>query len=198
MEPDAHPWDTNLGMYSPITRLAEHVVIWHEDDLHTVRGHDTSSGRDMRDHLMRYKHRCFSDEWEAGYSKIDWKIKVTIRASNIWYCTLFVHAYHSHAFLEADVGWYQPVRARQDDETIPADALAVVQPFHPGVLNILYPFEATLAKQRALKLRLLRRGNYGRSVPELQSAASASTAVPIVCGAFNVTIPVHGASKLTR
>ena len=84
MEPDAHPWDRNSGTYSPITRLAEHVVIWHEDDLHTVQGHNTRSGRDMRDHLMRYKRRCFSKPWEAGYSKIDWKIKVTIRESSIW------------------------------------------------------------------------------------------------------------------
>ena len=74
MEPDAHPWDTNTKSYSPITRLAEHVVIWHEDDLHTVGGHKTRSGRDMRDHLMRYKRRCFSKPWEARYSKIDGKI----------------------------------------------------------------------------------------------------------------------------
>ena len=74
MEPDAHPWDTNTKSYSPITRLAEHVVIWHEDDLHTVGGHKTRSGRDVRDHLMRYKRRCFSKPWEARYSKIDGKI----------------------------------------------------------------------------------------------------------------------------
>ena len=77
MEPDAHPWDSNTGCYSPISRLAEHVVIWHPDDLFAVRGHDTRSARDMRDHLMRYKRRCFSNAWEAGYSKIDWKIKVS-------------------------------------------------------------------------------------------------------------------------
>ena len=74
MEPDAHPWDPESGTCSPITRLAEHVVIWHEDDLHTVGGNKTRSGRDMRDHLMRYKRRCFSKPWEARYSKIDGKI----------------------------------------------------------------------------------------------------------------------------
>lgn len=162
MELDAHPWDPNSGTYSPITRLAEQVVVWHPDDLFLVQGHDTRSARDMRDRLSRYKRRCFSKPWEAGYSKIDWKIKVTIRESSTWYCILFVHACHSHAFLEADAGWYQPVRARQDDETIPADALCVVQPFHPGVLNVLYPYAPTLAKQRALKQRLQRKPSYGR------------------------------------
>ena len=108
----------------------------------------------------------------------------------------FAHGDHSNAFLEADVGWYQPVRARQDDETIPADALCVVQPFHPGVLNILYPYDATLAKQRALKQRLQRKPSYGRYQSQVQLAAAASTAVPIVCGAWNLTIPVHGASDL--
>ena len=98
-----------------------------------------------------------------------------------------MHAYHSHAFLEADVGWYQPVRARQDNETIPADALAVVQPFHPGVLNILYPFEDSLAKQRALKQRLQKKPNYGRSASAVQLAASVSRGVPIVCGAWNLS-----------
>ena len=108
----------------------------------------------------------------------------------------FVHAYHSHAFLEADVGWYQPVRPRQDDETIPADALCVVQPFHPGVLNVLYPYAPTLAKQRALKQRLQRKPSYGRSESQVRLAAPALTAFPIVRGAWNLTIPVHGASDL--
>ena len=70
MEPDAHPWDSNSGTYSPISRLAEHVVIWHPDDLFSVQGHDTRAARVMRDHLSRYKRRCFSKPWEAGYSKI--------------------------------------------------------------------------------------------------------------------------------
>ena len=78
-----------LNPDSPITRLAEQVVVWHPDDLFLVQGHDTRSARDMRDHLMRYKKRCFSPASEAGCSKIDWKIKVTIRASSIWYCTFF-------------------------------------------------------------------------------------------------------------
>ena len=146
MEPDAHPWDTNSKTYSTVSRLAEHVVIWQPDDLFLVHGHDTRSARDMRDRISRYKRRCFTPAWEAGYSKLVCKVKVTMRESSIGYSTLFVHASHSHAFLEADVGWYQPVRARQDDETIPADALCVVQPFHPGVLNLLYPHAPTLAK----------------------------------------------------
>ena len=111
MEPDAHPWDSYLGTYSPISRLAEHVVIWHPDDLFLVQGHDTRSARDMRDHLSRYKRRCFAPA------------------------------------AEADVGWHQPVRARQDDHTVPADALCIVQPFHPGALNVLYPYAPLLAKQ---------------------------------------------------
>ena len=106
-----------------------------------------------------------------------------------------MHAYHSHAFLEADVGWYQPCRARQDDETIPADALCVVQPFHPGVLNILYPYAPTLAKQRALKQRLQRKPSHGRF--DGRYSRLADWAVPIVCGAWNLTIPVHGAFNLT-
>ena len=151
----------------------------------------------MRDHLMRYKRRFFSPPWQAGYSKIDRKMKVTIRQSSIWYCTLFVHAYHSHAFLEADVGWHQPVRARQDDETVPADALAVVQPFHPGVLNILYPYAPTLAKQRELKQRLQRAPTYGRYEQRVQLVAPDVPAVPIVCGAWNLTFPLHGVSNMT-
>ena len=109
----------------------------------------------------------------------------------------FVHVYHSHAFLEADVGWYQPVRARQDDETIPADALCIVQSFHPGVLNILYPYSATLAKQRALKQRLQRVPSHGRYESQVGLAAPPRSSVPIVCGAWNLTNPVHGASNLT-
>ena len=73
----------------------------------------------------------------------------------------------------------------------------MVQPFHPGVLNILYPYAPTLAKQRALKQRLQRKPSHGRYGREVQVAAPAYTAVPIVCGAWNLTIPVHGASNLT-
>ena len=62
--------DWFLANYSPITRLAEHVVVWHPDDFFIVKGHDTRNARDMRDHLSRYKRRCFSKPWEAGYSKI--------------------------------------------------------------------------------------------------------------------------------
>ena len=120
-----------------------------------------------------------------------------MREISIWHCTLFVHAYHIHALIEADVGWYQPVRARQDDETVPADALAVVQPFHPGVLNILYPYDGTLSKQRRLKKRLQRKPPFGRYASQGQEAGSASTAVPIVCGAWHLKSAVHGASNLT-
>ena len=126
MEPDAHPWDPNSGTYSPISRLAEHVVVWHPDDWFLVQGHKTRSARDMRDHLSRYKRRCFSKPWEA------------------------------------DASWYQPCRARQDDTTVPADALCVVQPFHPGVLNILFPYAPTLAKQRELKELQQKPPSHGR------------------------------------
>ena len=71
MEPDAHPRDRNSGTYSPISRLAQRVVIWHPEDLWSVQGHDARSARDMRDQLSRYKRRCFSKAWEDGYSKID-------------------------------------------------------------------------------------------------------------------------------
>ena len=80
---------------------------------------------------------------------------------------------------------------------IPADALAVVQPFHPGVLNILHPYDDSLAKQRALKKRIQRKPKFGRYESEMQLAGSASTAVPIVCGAWHLKIAVHGASNLT-
>ena len=76
--------------------------------------------------------------------------------------------------MEADVSWYQPVRARQDDELIPGDALCIVQPFHPGVLNILYPYAPTLAKQRALKQRILQKPLHGRYESELNLAAGRS------------------------
>lgn len=59
MEPDAHPWNPQEGVRSPITHLAEFVVIWHEDDLFSVKGHGTRGKRVMRDHLQRYKRRFF-------------------------------------------------------------------------------------------------------------------------------------------
>ena len=68
--------------------------------------------------------------------------------------------------MEADVGWYQPCRVKQDDEKIPTDALCIVQPFHPGVMNILFPYDATLAKMRAMKQRTMTKplhGKYDRS-----------------------------------
>ena len=59
MEPDAHPWNVLKGVRSPISHIAEFVVIWHEDDLFDVRGHATRGHRVMRDHLQRYKRRFF-------------------------------------------------------------------------------------------------------------------------------------------
>ena len=86
---------------------------------------------------------------------------------------------------------------RQNDQSIPAEALCVVQPFHPGVLNLLYPYAPTLAKQRALKKRLQKKPSWGRYERSWGLAGPAYTAVPIVCGAWNLTIPVHGASNLS-
>ena len=83
--------------------------------------------------------------------------------------------------MEADISWYQPVRARQDDELVPGDALCIAQPFHPGVLNILYPYAPTLAKQWALKQRPLQKPVHGRYQSELNLAAGSS--VPSVHGA---------------
>ena len=60
MEPDAHPWnEDDLFERSPISHIAEFVVIWHEDDLFVITGHDTRSNRVMRDNLQRYKRRFF-------------------------------------------------------------------------------------------------------------------------------------------
>ena len=67
MEPDAHPWDPIRQTYSPISRIAEHVVIWHQDDLYCMEGQDTRTARDMRDQLSRYKRRVFAPAAEAGY-----------------------------------------------------------------------------------------------------------------------------------
>ena len=82
-----------------------------------------------------------------------------------------------HRFMEADVHWYQPVRVKGDDEKVPAEALAVVQPFHPGVMNILFPYEGTLTKMRQAKKRDMLKplhGRYGRA----DAAASSSGAPP--------------------
>ena len=79
--------------------------------------------------------------------------------------------------MEADVGWYQPCRVVQDDSKVPEEALCVVQPFHPGVMNILFPYDATLTKMRASKRRTLTKplhGKYDRS-----DAASSSHAPPL-------------------
>ena len=181
MEPDAHPWDEEAQQFSPITRIAEHVVIWHSDDLRSVKHHDTRAARAMREHLSRYKRRFFVDDWEAGLCKIDMKFKVTNTESILSKWTCFGHAIHRHAFMEAEVSWYQPVRARQDDELVPGDALCIAQPFHPGVLNILYPYAPTLAKQWALKQRPLQKPVHGRYQSELNLAAGSS--VPSVHGA---------------
>ena len=81
-----------------------------------------------------------------------------------------------HRFMEADVGWYQPCRVGQDDSKVPEEALAAVQPFHPGVMNILFPYEDTLTKMRNQKRRDLREplhGMYGR-----RDASSSSHAPP--------------------
>ena len=77
MEPDAHPWDQESQSYSPISRIAENVVIWHEDDLRVVKHHDNRAARTMRDRLSRYKRRFFVEDWEGGASKFDQKFKVT-------------------------------------------------------------------------------------------------------------------------
>ena len=82
-----------------------------------------------------------------------------------------------HRFMEADVGWYQPVRVKPDDEKTPGEALCCVQPFHPGVMNILFPYEDTLTKMRAAKKRQLVKplhGMYGRA----DTGASSSGAPP--------------------
>ena len=71
MEPDAHPWDSNSQTYSPISRIAEHLVIWHTEDMGLILDHNSRTARDMRDHMSRYKRRCFVPPWEAGYSKND-------------------------------------------------------------------------------------------------------------------------------
>ena len=65
MEPDAHPWNATDGR-SPISHLAEFVVIWHEDDLFAVKGHGTRGNRVMRDHLQRYKRRFFVEKAEEA------------------------------------------------------------------------------------------------------------------------------------
>ena len=59
LEPDAQPWNVLKGVRSPISHIAEFVVIWHEDDLFDVKGHGTRGNRVMRDHLQRYKRRFF-------------------------------------------------------------------------------------------------------------------------------------------
>ena len=74
--------------------------------------------------------------------------------------------------MEADVGWYQPCRVNQDDAKIPGDALCIVQPFHPGVMNILFPYDATLAKMRAMKQRTQVKPLHGKY---FQSDAGASS-----------------------
>ena len=75
MEPGAHPWDPGAKQWSPITRIAEHGVIWHSDDLHIVKHHHNRAAQAMRDRLSRYKRSCFVEDWEAGASKIDHKGK---------------------------------------------------------------------------------------------------------------------------
>ena len=83
----------------------------------------------------------------------------------------------THLFIEADVGWYQPCRVLQDS-TVPPEAQCFVQPFHPGVMNILFPYDDTLTKMRAAQQRSLAgqrplHGRYDRS-----DAASSSHAAP--------------------
>ena len=79
--------------------------------------------------------------------------------------------------MEADVGWYQPCRVVQDDANVPEEALCVVQPFHPGVMNVLFPYDDTLTKMRAAKRRELVRPVHGKY--ERSDAASSSHAPPL-------------------
>ena len=76
--------------------------------------------------------------------------------------------------MEADTSWYQPCRARQDDEVVPGDALCILQPFHPGVLHIIYPYAPTLAKQKALKQRILQQPLHGRYEGQLNLATGSA------------------------
>ena len=65
MEPDAEPWDDETGTYSPITRLAEHVVVWQPEEVTKLVHLERRTSRAMQDHLRRYKQRHFTKECEA-------------------------------------------------------------------------------------------------------------------------------------
>ena len=65
-EPDAHPWDSERGMASPISHIAEFVVTFHHDDLVLLRSHLAKEHETMRDHLMRYKRRFFVEDKEKA------------------------------------------------------------------------------------------------------------------------------------
>ena len=80
--------------------------------------------------------------------------------------------------MEADTGWYQPCRIKQDDEKVPPEALCIVQPFHPGVMNILFPYEETLTKMRAAKQRTSLKTMHGK-YDRKDAAASSSHAPPL-------------------
>ena len=78
--------------------------------------------------------------------------------------------------MEADVGWYQPCRVKQDDSLVPEEALCFVQPFHPGVMNIIYPYNESLGKMRRLKQHQVSRPWHGRY--DRRDAASSSHHAP--------------------
>ena len=85
--------------------------------------------------------------------------------------------YISMPHMEADTTWYQPCRVYQNDEEVPMDAMAFIQPFHPGVLNLLHPYEETLKKQRRLKQRLHSAPLHGRFDSLTVSAGSSAPEV---------------------
>ena len=80
-------------------------------------------------------------------------------------------------FMEADAGWYQPCSSKPNDENVPADTLCFVQPFHPGVMNILFPYEETFAKMKAAKQRATYKPLHGK-YDRWDAAASSNFAPP--------------------
>ena len=61
---------------------------------------------------------------------------------------------------------------------VPEEALCIIQPFHPGVMNIIFPFKESLGKMRRMKRHQLTRPQHGR-YDRCDAASSSQTAPPL-------------------
>ena len=61
---------------------------------------------------------------------------------------------------------------------MPEETLCIIQPFHPGVMNIIFPLKELLGKMRLMKRHQLIRPQHGL-YDRCDAASSSQTAPPL-------------------